>query len=190
MFNETPKIQWANTQVEGTTTQGSDEITFINDTSSIQVGMLLDDPEFPEGTKVIQVNANSVQVSNTASAASTSNRHYYFQIAFRYPPQDDDGETIRASDKDEESLSGVRQVINYFIEYRRDLNFSFLTREEKDSLLNFFATHAALGESFRYFEDKNSSEFIIYEAEDRNIRPRKVTPVLWEARVRFRRVES
>ena len=69
------------------------------------------------------------------------------------------------------------------------MTFSFLTKDEIDDLRFFFSDWAEIGKEFQYFENKNSVTFILYEMEDLDFQPKKVTPVLYSLNFKVRRVE-
>lgn len=95
------------------------------------------------------------------------------EIFFQYPPEVDDGETVDVSENITASISGVRQVSVNFMEFLRELSFSFLTEELKAAMLLFFTTWGGYGKSFKYFEDQNDLDFVYYEISDLKFKPKR-----------------
>ena len=114
-------------------------------------------------------------------------------ITFDYPPIEEGNESLDAKERVTVSLSGKRQVLVDYVEAVRNLKFSFLSESLKESLKTFFLTHAYLGNSFKYYDDKNSSEYKTYELSTLQFTPKKVGIVTantyrWEVPFKFRRV--
>ncbi len=190
MFNEIPKIRWRNVTANGTSAIGSDTLTFMTSTIDLRVGMVVDHPSFPSGTKILNIlGINSVQLSENALTAVSVSRDYYFEFVFRYPPRDDDGEELNVKERRSVSISGSRQVSVDHIEFKRPMVFSFLTKDEIEDLRFFWTDWAYIGKVFQYFEDKDSLTFISYEMDDLDFKPKKVTPVLYSLDFKVRRVE-
>jgi len=159
-----PKIQWGNTTVSGVTSLGANDINFIADTSSLKLGMTIDDPEFPEGTTIITINANQIFLSNNATASSSGPRSFLFEFLFRYPSIIDDGEQLLPKRRVRTAISGVDQVSVDHIKYEREVEFGHLTEDEIDTLKNdFFRDHAIYGFEFLFFPDQNTTESFLYE---------------------------
>lgn len=189
-FNEIPKIQWRYTQLSGLTTLGSDIISLISSTADLRVGMIVETPDFPAGTKIIDIpSANTVQVSNLATAATSSLRTYFFEFAFRYPAETDDGESHKVKERKSVSIAGDIQRSIDHVEFKRTLEFNFLTKDEIEDLRAFWNDWAYLGNAFRYFEDKNSVSFIEYEPDDLDFDPKKFSATLWKWTLKVRRVQ-
>jgi len=171
-----PKLQWGNTSVSGVTSLGQNDISFIANTSSLKVGMKIEDPEFPEGTTIITVNANQVLLSNNATASSSGSRSFYFEYLFKYPSIVDDGEQVKPKRRVKTSISGVDQVIIDHIRYERALEWGHLTEAESDTLKNdFFVAHAITGNEFLYFPDQNDElTFFTYELADADFEPKRL----------------
>ncbi len=117
-------------------------------------------------------------------------------ISFNYPPsQGQKRDAISIVSKDSESLSGVRQTqVNYF-ERNKKLKFRFLSEDDVDDLETFIVGHAGKGKAFKYFEDKNSADYIAYELDMKKFDPKPITAVgvdiyIYEVDLVFRRVED
>lgn len=189
-FNEIPKIRWREVTVEGDSTTSNDTITGITSTADLREGMFIDHPDFPVGTKIIDIpDAVSVQLSNAATGTSANEDFdFYHQITFNYPPEDDDGEAYNSKERVSTSISGDRQISSDHVEAKRDLTFSFLSKAEVDELRFFWTDWAYIGNAFKYFENKNSVTFIEYEKDGNSFDPSKVTPVKYKVKFKFRRV--
>lgn len=188
-----PMIRWKNTTVSGVTSLGQNDINFISDTSSLEVGMILDDPEFPAETTIIQVDPNQIFLSENAIASSSGNRSFYFEFKFRYPSSVDDGETVKPKRRVRTSISGIDQVQIDHIRFERDLEFGHLTQAEVDELKNsFYLNHAVFGRSFQYYPDQNDlNEFFVYELDDEDFEPERVgNSDKFNLKTAFKRVES
>jgi hypothetical protein len=190
MFNEIPKIRWRLVTVNGNSTTGSDTIVSMTSTADLRVGMIVDHASFPAGTKILNIlSANSIQLDSQATSTVSVNRDFFYQFEFRYPPPDDDGESRKVKERKSISISGVRQISLDHTEISRPMTFSFLTKEEIEDLRFFFSDWAEIGKEFQYFEDKDSPTFILYEMDDLDFQPKKVTPVLYSLNFKVRRVE-
>ena len=188
-MNQLPKIQWKNFTVNGTTAIGSNTITGISDTSNIETDMLIEDSEFPSGTKVVSTTSSTIVLNDVSTGVTTSDRDFYFQLSFIYPPTTDDTERVMPKTKKRDSQSGIRQILTNYIEYKLSLSFSFLTLTELNEIKNFYSTHASLGNEFRYFPDSDEVTYVTYEADTLGISPKKVTQILYAVKFLFRRVE-
>lgn len=170
-----PKLQWKNTTETGTTTISSNSITGIASTSSLFVGMVIDDAEFPTGTIITVVNANDIEVSNNATAGSTSARSYSFEFKFRFPSIVDNGEKQLPQRRVKTSISGIDQVSIDHTRFERDLEWGHLTEVEISTLrIDFFRGHANIGNEFRYFEDQDIASFFTYELADAAFEPERL----------------
>lgn len=114
-------------------------------------------------------------------------------IEFRYPPAKDDGERYDTKDRVTTALSGKRWTIVDEIEALRSVTLSFLTETEISALRAFFINHAGRGKPFKWFDDKESSEFKWYELNKNELKPRKITSVgaskfIYEVTLELRRI--
>lgn len=114
-------------------------------------------------------------------------------VIFDYPPIEAGGEQMDVKERVTTSISGVRQVSVDYIEAIRSLNFAFLSDAIYQDLRTFFLSHAYLGKSFKYFEDKNSAAYTLYELRDLKFAPKKIAAktenlYVWEIPFTFRRV--
>lgn len=187
-----PKIEWKNTTVSGVTSLDQNDISFIADTSNLEVGMIIEDSEFPDGTTIIQVNANQVLLSNNANASSSGPRDFRFEFLFRFPSTIDDGEIVKPKRRVRTSIAGIDQVSIDHIRYERKLEFGHLTEDEIDTLKNdFYVDHAMKGDSFRYFPDQDSATYIEYELKDADFDPERLgNSDKFSFETVFKRVES
>jgi hypothetical protein len=190
MFNEIPKIRWRNVTVNGASTIALPTITLMTSTAELRVGMIVDHPSFPTGTKILSIDtANSITLDQDATSTIAASRDYFFEFVFRYPPRDDDGEELNIKERKSISVSGVRQISVDHIEVKRPTTFSFLTRSEIEELRFFWTDWAYLGKEFQFFDDKDGVTYIDYEMDSLDFKPGKVTPVLFKLPFNLRRVQ-
>jgi hypothetical protein len=114
-------------------------------------------------------------------------------ILFDYPPIEKKGESFDSKERVTTSLSGKRQVSVDYIEAKRALSFDFLSESIFADLKAFFLSHAFLGKSFKYFDDKNSSNYVTYELFDLKFNPtikngKGANLFVYEVPLTFRRI--
>lgn len=87
------------------------------------------------------------------------------EIAFDYPPafSGDGPEEYDVIDNTTLSLSGVRQTSLNRIEALQILSFEFASETTLSDFQTFITTHAALGKSFKYYRDRDSTDYVSYE---------------------------
>ncbi len=113
------------------------------------------------------------------------------EIAFSFPPEVDDGESLEANERVSQSISGVRQVSVDSISVVRAMKFSFLSDALKTALETFYKTHALYGKSFKFFEDKDGAAFVYYDVLDFKFIPKRSIGKVnypWSIPLKFRRV--
>jgi hypothetical protein len=114
-------------------------------------------------------------------------------INFDYPPSEGrKREEINRVGKASESLSGVRQFQLNYLEGTRKLKFSFVSETIIDQLEAFFENHAALGKSFKFYQDKTSINYVLYEIDQSKLSPVETHPkgidtYLYDVELAFRR---
>jgi len=188
-----PAIEWDEKIVSGSSSVGSDTITGIADTSQVSSGMIVSDSAFPYPSLVVSKTANTITLSQNATANKTGSFSFYKRFEFRYPANKDKGEQLRANQTRTLSLSGIPQTLTNFIEARRDLSFTFLTLSEKTTLQNdFYSSWALLGKAFRYYNDKEIDSKVTYQNDSNEFKQDRVVKkhpdYLYELDFRFRRV--
>lgn len=188
-MNEIPKIQWKNITIAGETTNGSNVITNLASIVGLEVGMIVDHPDFPEGTVIDVVGGGTVDVSEDSTGDTVGPIDFYFEFVFTYPPIKDAGDELNPKGTKKTAFSGATQFNLKYIEIMRMLNFDFLTKDEIDALRIFYNTHASLLDEFRYFEDKDVVDFVAVELSDPKFKPKKTTQTLSKLRIKTRRVE-
>jgi hypothetical protein len=193
MAHKIPKLQYLNTSVTGTRTNGSPIITAIADTSDIEAGMVFTGTGIPTGAVVLSTTSSTVTLDKNATSTATASFNAYFEIVFAYPPIENKGEMYDAKERISVSLSGERQISVDYIEGLRDLKFSFLSEALKVLLETFFTIHAGLGNDFRYFDDQTTTTYIVYELSKLKWDPKKinshgVSAYVWEVPLSFTRV--
>lgn len=82
-------------------------------------------------------------------------------IEFELPPAtlDYEGRQYRAIEKVSESTNGNYATSSNYIEEQRNLEFKQVKQSIIDQLETFFLTHAMLGNSFKYFVNKDEATF-------------------------------
>lgn len=93
------------------------------------------------------------------------------------------------------SLSGQRQVQMNFVEATKKAKFMGLSEAKVDSLKSFFLTHACYGKTFRYYENKDGSDYTTYELAELKFLPKRTgiageNVFTYELPVKLRRVED
>jgi hypothetical protein len=188
-----PAIEFDEKVVTGTRTISSEVISSIADTSLISIGQIVYGAGVPYGSRVVSKTSNSVTLSNAATASGTSLLSFFTRFEFRYPASTDEGEQIKADQSVTRSLTGITQTLTNYIDAERNLTFGFITKAEKDFLIDdFFIGWALFGKSFRYFDDKEINSIKTYEnaSETANIvrQVKKHPDFLYEIEFNFRRV--
>jgi hypothetical protein len=196
MSHPIPKIQYKNTDTIGDTTSGSGTITNVGDTSKLQTGMFVRGAGVPDGALVDSFDSNSVTLADGVQASATNSGEdlaFGFEIAFDYPPIEENGATIATSATTTESLSGIRQVaVNYVGETRAPI-FSFVSQTLANAVNLFLTSWACLGQQFRYYDDKSIDSFILVELDTLKVVPKRGAPqgpnaYSWQFPLTFRRV--
>lgn len=96
-------------------------------------------------------------------------------IDFDYPPVGfGPEEQFDVKENVSESLSGIRQVSVNSIEALFKPTFSHLSPTLKAQLQTFFLSHAGLGKSFKYYEDKDGVDYKVYELKDLKFSPKRM----------------
>ena len=194
MSNYVPRIEYLNTSFTGDTTDASNVIDDIADTSALQVGMTITHANFPDETTITTVNASDIVVSNNATATSNDvSIDAVHRIDFDFPPNEFDvfGDTRKYVGKVSVSANGKYQTSFNYTEEDRKLNFRFVTQTIKDLLVSFMDNHGGLGREFRYYNDKDVADYESYKIEkgNRKLRPaRKFAQDLYTIKLRMRRV--
>lgn len=190
-----PKLQYKNASVTGNTTSASAVVNAIATTADLTVGALFIGSGIPAGTTILSIDSD-VQVTLSANATATASGvsfESYFEIEFDYPPIETSGGKTDAKETISVSISGVRQVSVGFLEYIRKLKFKMLPDALKTKVVTFVRMSGALGETFRYFEDKAVPSYEEYELNTLSIEPKIVAPkgnntYSWEIDLDFRQV--
>lgn len=191
-----PKIEYKNGSTTGTVTSGSGTLSGLESTEDIEVGMFIAGTGIPAGATVESKTDTAVVLAGgvlaTVSNASVD-LSFGFKIEFEYPPKEPKGEQFETNATTSISLSGIRQVSINHIEGNRSPIFSFLSQSIYELMLSFLQNHALLGESFRYYENKNSAAYLDYELDTLKVEAKKIAPkgedvYVWEVPLKFRRV--
>lgn len=196
-----PKIEWLKDTVTGDTTISTDTITNVSaaDIAKLQVGMFVEGAGIPAETTITAIGATDFTMSNDATASATGvSLSIGFRLEFDYPPKKDPfGDDTRFTGTATVAKSGKIQTITDYIEKTNKVTFSHVSQSIKESFDNFLITHALLGKSFSYFEDKGepTSELIVEKASRyRSPRFKVITrkgsgkSFLWEFGLEFRRL--
>jgi len=117
-------------------------------------------------------------------------------IEMPYPPQGF-GEREQKDVKENvlTSLSGQRQVQANFVESTQKFKFMGLSESKVDSLESFFLNWAYLGKSFKYYPDKDGSDYVTYELDELKFAPKRTgiagaNAYTYELPWKFRKVED
>ncbi len=170
-----PKLEWNPLAKTGDTTISDPNVSDIASTTDIVVGMYVSGTGIPADTTVLSKGANSIVLSNNATATNGYVALSFIQkFEFEFPPTKDTDNQIDPSEKITTSLSGARQVQVDYLEEKRDLEFGFLTSAEHLSLrANFYISWAVYGYEFKYFPDKADSSYETYELSDFKFSPKR-----------------
>lgn len=192
-----PAIEWGpGTPINGARTLGSAILT-LDDTSILSPGMFAYGNGVPVRTKILTVDSPT-QVTldkNLESTAASDTYSFYNRYEFTAPATDDDGEQTEADQKTTESLSGKRQTQTNFVEKIRPLKFGHVTKDDKELLENsFFTNWAIYGKTFRYFQNFDLPDFVVYENDNKSFKTKrqvkKYPDFLYEIQFKFRRLQS
>lgn len=193
MGNGIPKIEYLNLSTTGDLTAESATVSNIA-TAGIEVGMAVRGAGIPSGVTVETLSIGSLTLSKQAmGTAAGVELEFAHVVEFEYPPADDGDEDLEASEQVSTSLSGARQVsVDHVIGVMRP-EFSFLSQPIFEKLRTFVQNHGIFGRSFRYFPDKDESEFRTYELATFRFSPKKVVArgdneYLWKVPLEMRRV--
>lgn len=113
------------------------------------------------------------------------------EVRFDFPPELDDGEQLEAAENVSTSISGVRQVSISNIEIKRAPTFTFVSDAKKAELYAFYSTFGLFGKAFKYFEDQDGADFVYYECDKFEFKPKRTTGKRnypWAIPFKFRRV--
>jgi hypothetical protein len=189
-----PAIEWDEKIITGDTTTASAVITNVPDTSEIVTGQVIYGDDIPYNSRVVSKTASTVTLDQNATDNNTGiSISAYTRFDFEYPAQEDNGESISSNQSTTLSLTGVSQTILNYVDADRVLKFSFITKADKDILVDsFFIGWAIYGKTFRYFDDKEVNSVKNYFLESKNISPKRVVKkhpdFLYELDFTFRRV--
>ena len=189
-----PAIEWDKKTIDGIITEDNPTISNISDTSEIEEGYVLSSGDFPYNTRVVSKTVNSITLSNDAlNSDANFSGDFYKRYEFEYPPSTDNEEQSSIQKRVATSLSGKRQVVTDYIELTRSLTFGFITPQDRDILKSFYEDFAALGNKFRYFDDKAINSFVVYEDDNDDFnqsrQAKKAGGFLYEISFQFRRVK-
>lgn len=187
-----PRLEWNDQTVTGTRSSGNPILSSISSTAAINVGMIAIGTGIPTGATVISKTVNSVTLSENATSSGTSGVTFFERLDFDFPPVSDSEEQWKPKQTVTESLSGLQQTVTDYLEAIRDVRLNFVTTTLADKLKTNFYLYAYLGNTFRYYPDKDEAEVFTYELENKNfsrVRTVKKHPnFLYEVALKFRRV--
>ena len=112
-------------------------------------------------------------------------------VIFPLPPDKLHPVGIIPNENVTESVSGIRQIVNYSMEDVIKYDFSLLPLSFiMGELRTFFRNHALLGRPFNVFEDPDSTDFETWELDERKFLPKKnaKTPDLYDISFKLRRI--
>lgn len=154
-----PRLEWDDQSATATRTSGNPILSAISSTTAINVGMIAKGTGIPLDAQVISKTVNSVTLNVNATSSGSSVVEFFERYDFEFPPVKDTEEKLKPKLSVSESLSGTQQFILNFIEAERDLEFFFITHTDAEKLREKFYRFALLGNSFRYFDDKDDAPF-------------------------------
>lgn len=163
-MEQIPAIEWDEKNPIGDTTNGSATISSVDDTSEIEIGMVIDHANFAYNSRVVSKTVNTIVMDSNALADGTDLTLSFFRrFEFDYPASTDQGEQAVANQTTTRALSGARQTVTNYIDLDRVLTFGFISKASMEELRDeFYFAWAMLGKSFRYFNDKEIDAMVIY----------------------------
>lgn len=122
-------------------------------------------------------------------ALDTAFEFPYPPLGLPEPEQDDSIEHSLTS------ISGRRQVNVDYLEVTRKLKFGYLSEANIVSLRAFFRTWAYLGKQFKFYENKDSADYVTVELADLKFKPKRTgiageNAYTYEVAIATRRVED
>lgn len=146
----------------------------------------------PSGATVLSKTVSSVTLSENATSSGTSAVSFVERIDFDFPPTADTEEEYKPKQTVTESLSGLTQYVNDYLEAFRSVELGFITKTVADKLQTNFYIYAYQGGQFRWYEDKALAGYQTYElgkldfSRDRQVK--KHPSFLYQIKFTFRRV--
>lgn len=150
-----PRLEWNEQSVTATRVSGNPTLSSISSTANIIVGMIASGTGIPTGATVISKTVSSVTLNTNASLSGTSVITFVQRYDFQYPPKTDSEEKLIPNQIITSSLSGLNQYQTMYLEANRDLEFDLVRQADADTLQNDFYYYALLGNSFKYYQDKD-----------------------------------
>jgi len=163
-----PALEWNEQVIAGESTTASAVLTNTGATTNILAGMVIDHPDFPYNTRVLSKTTDTITMDQVATGTTVAGSFSFFRrFEFNYPAQKDEGEQATANQSVTRALSGNKQTVTNYIELERALTFGFVTQAERDELRDdFYFDWALLGNSFRYYNDKEVDSFVEYQVDN------------------------
>jgi hypothetical protein len=128
----------------------------ISDALLLRVGMRVISSNFTAGFAIIQsINsiAGTFVVSNVSTASNTQTSDVRFEYQFEFPPNEDSDDQIQSESTVQRSLSGIEQVQTFHLRINRQIQYNFITKNDRDFLMSdFFKNWSLQGKEFRYRE--------------------------------------
>lgn len=187
-----PRLEWNDQTVSATRNSGSPVLSAISSTAGITVGMIASGTGIPSGATVLSKTVSSVTLSENATSSGTSAVSFVERIDFDFPPTADTEEEYKPKQTVTESLSGLTQYVNDYLEAFRSVELGFITKTVADKLQTNFYIYAYQGGQFRWYEDKALAGYQTYElgkldfSRDRQVK--KHPSFLYQIKFTFRRV--
>lgn len=193
-----PRIEYNDLFVMGDIASGSDIITNLDiDVNAITVGMYVTGNGIPDGTKVLDKTTDTIILDTPATDDIVENNLDFFKrFDFVFPPAKDTNVKYKPKNTIIDSLSGVRQIQTNYVEATRDLEHWFISKTAADILeQQFYLNWACMGNQFRYFPDKDDSNFITVALNspmdfDKNRQVKKHPDFLYKISTNLRWVQS
>lgn len=164
-----PAFEYDEQVKSATITSGSNVIT-LDSVTNIVSGQVIYGAGIPYNSRVVSIVGLDVEMSQNATASSTSSVSFFKRIDFDYPAESDKGPQLSAIKNVTKSLSGVQQTVTNYLEEKRKISFNFVTKTLRDALIDDFSkTHLILGKPFRFLQDKEVNSHVIYESDSNSI---------------------
>ena len=188
-----PRLEWNQISVTATSTSGNPVLSGISSTTGITVGMIANGTGIPTDAVVISKTVNSVTLNGNATSSGTSGVTFLERIDFDYPPSSDTEEEYKPKQTITESLSGLTQFVNDYLEAFRTVEMGFLSQAVADKLQSNFYIAAYKGATFKWYPDKAFPlDFKEYELGGFNFsrerQVKKYPSFLYRIKMTFRRV--
>lgn len=154
-----PRLEWDEVSVTATRTATSPVLSSIASTAEINVGMIVNGTGLPTDAVVVSKTVSTVTLNVDATLSGSSVLVFKERYDFEFPPVSDSEEILKPKLSVIESLSGLQQFQVSYLEAERNLDFFFINQTDADKLKDNFYIYAYLGNSFKYYQDKDDAGY-------------------------------